>query len=594
MITRLTLENWRAFEELDVRFGPGTTFVVARNGIGKSSVIEAARWALFGDDADVGPDPVRLGASVASATVELTLPSGTQLTISRVRPRRPTAANPSSCSATLEGRSISAEELRAIVVEEYGAAASFLARVTTLLRDDFNADASELNLDSHICRFLGVDHVHDLIAALKLRQKSVEGNLRAVKQSEGISPGQLRTLKRQAEIAQQEASAAHEALTEAQALVDAAAETVRNAESYEAWRGRTRMSRSELETLALELSDRTSSSIDASHLAEEVERLEEEALRRIDFERRRASELEGRADAIRKALELLTAGTGECPVCRRPLAPEEVADARATHERDIAAIEHEISRVDTRAEEEQVSFLRETRRRVATLEVDEPEPQALVLGDAKERLVELEATLGNARQSAVEKRAESLAATRAVDDAEQRIRDSERLALQLKALGLVTASIDASERAVADVLDAAYRPIASDVSDRWNRLFEDRGQLQLSSKGALSRQHLGGSLPFEAFSTGEKMGAQLLLRMMILAVATKADFCWIDEPLEHLDPVARREVASMLAATPATSGIRQLLVTTYEEPLARKLSDGLFGDASVVYLRTPTISTTSA
>jgi DNA repair exonuclease SbcCD ATPase subunit len=55
-------------------------------------------------------------------------------------------------------------------------------------------------------------------------------------------------------------------------------------------------------------------------------------------------------------------------------------------------------------------------------------------------------------------------------------------------------------------------------------------------------------------------------------MATRADFCWFDEPLEHLDPDVRRKVANLL--TRATSGgrpFRQIVVTTYEEPLARHL-----------------------
>src|SRR6266705_1654225 len=49
MIRRLTLTNWRAYESVELDLEPGTTFVVARNGIGKSSLIEGATWALFGD-----------------------------------------------------------------------------------------------------------------------------------------------------------------------------------------------------------------------------------------------------------------------------------------------------------------------------------------------------------------------------------------------------------------------------------------------------------------------------------------------------------------------------------------------------------------
>jgi ABC-type polar amino acid transport system ATPase subunit len=55
-------------------------------------------------------------------------------------------------------------------------------------------------------------------------------------------------------------------------------------------------------------------------------------------------------------------------------------------------------------------------------------------------------------------------------------------------------------------------------------------------------------------------------------MATDADFCWFDEPLEHLDPDVRRRVANLLARVTTTGGpLRQIVVTTYEEPLARQL-----------------------
>ena len=61
MIQRLELQNWRAYDRLDLEFGPGATFVVASNGIGKTSLIMAAAWGIFGDIAGVkGADEIRV------------------------------------------------------------------------------------------------------------------------------------------------------------------------------------------------------------------------------------------------------------------------------------------------------------------------------------------------------------------------------------------------------------------------------------------------------------------------------------------------------------------------------------------------------
>ena len=89
MIRRLTLQNWRAYESAAIGFELGTTFVVAPNGIGKTSLLEAAQFALTGNWRHLA-SPVQLDAD--SAVVELTL----QLPIARVlRIRRVLFADPS-------------------------------------------------------------------------------------------------------------------------------------------------------------------------------------------------------------------------------------------------------------------------------------------------------------------------------------------------------------------------------------------------------------------------------------------------------------------------------------------------------------------
>ena len=89
MIQRLAVQNWRAYDQLDLELGPGATFVVASNGVGKTSLIMAAAWGIFGDVAGVqGIDEIRGDAERATVRVELRLPSGDVLVISRAVDQR--------------------------------------------------------------------------------------------------------------------------------------------------------------------------------------------------------------------------------------------------------------------------------------------------------------------------------------------------------------------------------------------------------------------------------------------------------------------------------------------------------------------------
>ena len=85
MIRELRVEGWRAFDRLTLELDAGVTFVVADNGIGKTSLIEAAGWGLYGSLSGVdagaarrfGQDPVRV-------EIDLELPDGRMATVQRV------------------------------------------------------------------------------------------------------------------------------------------------------------------------------------------------------------------------------------------------------------------------------------------------------------------------------------------------------------------------------------------------------------------------------------------------------------------------------------------------------------------------------
>jgi DNA repair exonuclease SbcCD ATPase subunit len=77
--------------------------------------------------------------------------------------------------------------------------------------------------------------------------------------------------------------------------------------------------------------------------------------------------------------------------------------------------------------------------------------------------------------------------------------------------------------------------------------------------------------------------ALLLTRLLILGASTRAPFIWLDEPLEHLDPKLRKVVAGTLAKASSGAGLRQVIVTTYEAELARRLMEDV-PSASLLYV----------
>ena len=95
----------------------------------------------------------------------------------------------------------------------------------------------------------------------------------------------------------------------------------------------------------------------------------------------------------------------------------------------------------------------------------------------------------------------------------------------------------------------------------------------MNEQGTLSLEIDGASVPYSEFSGGQRTVANVILRLLTLELTAVKAFAVLDEPLEHLDPKNRRLLASLLVrASQPPSRIEQLLVTTYEESVTRRLS----------------------
>ena len=148
-------------------------------------------------------------------------------------------------------------------------------------------------------------------------------------------------------------------------------------------------------------------------------------------------------------------------------------------------------------------------------------------------------------------------------------------------LEAATSALEAARRRI---LDENIAPLEELLAENWSNLFVDRPGVGLQGDGTISRRIGAEELAYEHFSDGEKMVTQLILRVLVLRATTRLGFFWVDEPLEHLDPDARRALAVLLAQAPADPSFRQVVVTTYEEPLIRRLHTSI-PDTHLVYVR---------
>jgi DNA repair exonuclease SbcCD ATPase subunit len=179
MIRYLSLSNWRTFGQLEFHLEPGTTFIVAENGVGKTSLVQGAAWALFGRCAKIDPRrAIRKGADTAMATVELELPDQTSLRIRR------SIGKTETVEATHDEQTLGAEALDRLLADRFGADLDYLARITVLPGDTLADQAEEsFQLQRHLCQMFGVEDLQraaDAAAQLHKRLDIENRKLRTV------------------------------------------------------------------------------------------------------------------------------------------------------------------------------------------------------------------------------------------------------------------------------------------------------------------------------------------------------------------------------------------------------------------------------
>lgn len=585
MIRRLRLENWRAYDTLDVELSPGTTFVVAPNGVGKTSLVEAAAWALFGDDAPTADRPVRAGASSATVEIEVELPDQRILSVTRARPQKPPRRAPDPV-VLVDGVPAAAQSLPQLLRGEYGAETPFLARVAMPRPHTQSPDLEGGGLTSHLCRLFGVGSLLAASTEVDARLKTNERLIRTAKQGGKVDRARLSELTAVSSAAAARTAAAKTAHAEARAAVAAVEAHARAEESARAWDDLSR-AREEALTAALEHASRLlGAPVAEEGLVEELAAATAAAHAELAAAARAVGANEAQQAALEAATADLDAAEGDCPVCRRPLNEPTAAAAREAQAGDLKRLRKERKALADAeaAATRRIEALAGAAAAAGAVPALGPRPAppadqgAPNLDAAREAETAAMAALVNATAASENARA-ALAA--AVDDETAHNALVEHFATEAVLLGARN-TINETARVF---VDRTVRPIAEELGPRWSAILPGRGGVAVSGAGALTRPLEGEELAFDSFSGGERTVALVLLRLLVVQMTTKASFCWFDEPLEHLDPDARRQVASLLAGAGSSPPLRQILLTTYEQPLAERLAADSPGRVTVVAVR---------
>lgn len=224
MITRVVLTNWRAYERLELDLSKPVTFIVAPNGVGKTSLVEAVQWGTFGRTwrARAGR-PVRIGAEQAAVELTIVL-SGSTIEVSRTL----AATGGTTFSCRRDGLAITEEEYLGTIEEAWGADANLL--LALLFGEAGTHAESNFPIREHLAEVFGITPLMDGVSAIERRLKSLGREIKDLRAEHGADSAAMEAAEKLIKRREEEAEAAAEGLAAAQESVAALEEGAHAAE----------------------------------------------------------------------------------------------------------------------------------------------------------------------------------------------------------------------------------------------------------------------------------------------------------------------------------------------------------------------------
>lgn len=573
------MRNWRSYRDATVELDRPVVFFVAPNGVGKTSLVDAARRCLLGFPRGRGAGrAVRAGEDQAELSVDLVLGGIDTITVSRTLTR----TGRTTFTAERAGASLSEEEFLELLSREW---ASDLALLDRLMFGDANLSSragEALPVREHLADLLGVTSLLGAVTDLRSAKGAVSatiGTLRtevadtdsAISEAEGIEDSARLALERLTA----DREHVHDALRAAEATAQVAAE-------WERFRADAASYNLKVADLLAEIGEMVSVDPAEPHAGLDRARTTVEA--ELATARQASADADLAAARATGASELLANPTDVCPTCLRPLSEAERAFALHAHgDAAIAATSGSaqarrgIDRVETH-----LRAITEFSRRLDRLQ---PPAAPAVLDPGLQATADLE----NARAADAllaeqigEARARLDAASVALTAARQGRADVAVLERAAREELLLDTTAEAFEQLADRYLRERIEPLRRDIEYRWKLVFGVDG-LELDPNGGM-RLHQGDTvLEAEDMSGGERAVAGIIVRLLVAGAVTRIPTLWFDEPLEHLDPRRRVGIARTLMQAAAAGTIRQVVATTYEEGIARRLAQASPDLVAVVY-----------
>jgi exonuclease SbcC len=605
MIHSVEMINWRAYEKREFHFEPGINFLMGANGAGKTSILEAICYGLTGETAmyDSSTRPKLLRDPNHFATVNLKFETNNQeYRVSRSQSF--TSAAEAEVKRLSDGKTMAINHTQSTrqISQLMGVSADFLRRIIYMAEGDvyrFINEPPGVALESQVRQVLGLTQLDEFTTALDKSQKNIKqkmGDLQAL--SDNLSRLNLHT---QSDL--QDRLVAGEN-THSLLLDQLDNNKVQVIQIQTTLEGNNKLQQylSGIQSDQYQNTEDWTNFTD-SPLVEYVNNLEktiENIANKLQELALQKARLEGEIQASQRILSILEPyenryETLPCPVCQKPMTETErhsiLSDIRLgvdEFNQKIKGLTDQELKIRSELDMLRSRFekVKELRNIIAHRYLSNLNPastyneiKVYLAEDVEKRsslqiLEQKKREIQNHLSELQTKQAEYLAIQKRLADfgfnTPEEVNDS-LVALEVRSLSL-RAAAKASQQTLLAQRNTDMHSIYTLIAQMWGVFTGgENWQLSLNEKGLPTLENdIGRKFDLLQLSGGEKTALLIMLHTIIAHNFSKSDFIFVDEPLEHLDPVNRRSLIRFLVQSYHLGMFKQAIVATFEESLIRK------------------------
>lgn len=609
MLKYLRIRNWKAFEDKSFEFKERRiNFIVGKNGVGKTTVLEAICLALSGDTTH--PDFLSLVRDKKKpAKIELRFRLDSQeYTVTRQFSYK--SKQRSELKSGDKPLCSNWDPVSDKIMELLGIESAFFRRLTYMSEGEIYAYLREPPDEALNRRIRYIFGIHNLLAVEKLLNKlrvSFTNQIKNTKTDLGMLQIRPKKILKDFEAPEQEAEKLRRRTQEIEDEKRKVEGKISQIKESIPWYQRGRQLADQLiSTISDEkalreiklkpLSRLTHLLQKCDSLIRDIEKYLTETQRKIGDFQSRKKYFEGIKNLI-LSLEhdVSKQASVPCPVCKRPIDKDMGRHLAEETDNELRQIEEQLSEISKKRENLEISLEKEKgvkssreecRIQLANMpkkvleEIKEMSPNQIEtkIDVLENSILKYSNDIKKIEGKSSELEAKINATIQEISDmkAEQRsILLKKELQRKLtrahKGEMLATISASAIKDTLVNIRNVNLEPLFILVSDLFQNFRPERKwQIKPPLEGKMEIEDTGTKYKYEDLSGGEKTVLLVLTRVLICKAFSNVGFLMIDEPLEHLDVRNRRSLINFLSMANEKNIIPQMIVTTFEETLLRK------------------------